>query len=927
MFILNVVLNLILNFVQLIALCLIAYEQSSLMLSKPFGHNSFALLPKLNPPVSIAARMLQLFRRFARMWLRYTTITLLILWTAIVLPIWRGQAAGVSWVQLIVVGTIEEAKTVLDQLQKGDDFAALARARSIDPTANGGGYFQVDPDDLRAELRDALRAVQPGQVTGIVKIQAGYAILKIAKEGPAASGAAEDRTRALAVTGPPSVRLTPGVSGYTEFYDALQAGIPTGGDARRDWAMDLKGVCAARERAPVNAIAALRDRLAHDAAKMEPLRLAYTHYTLAELLSAQGDFENSIKEWEIVYRDALASSNSELAQHMEAVLGVGYLHRASSDYAIHGPIDEGRIFPGHPGAMHLRPGDVEKAIEYLTKALKREPANGELQWLLNVAYMTQGSYPSKVPKDALIPPSVFASKENLGRFPDVAPAAGLNILGMAGGVIIDDFDNDGLLDVVTSEVDDCAPLHYFHNNGDGTFSNRTKESGLADQTGGLNIIQADYNNDGCVDILVLRGGWEFGRRRSLLRNNCDGTFTDVTAESGLLAGPVLPSQTAVWLDIDNDGNLDLFIGNENGPGQLFRNQGDGTFVETSHRAGVDQVSYSKAVISADYDNDGYPDLFVSNYNGPDFLYHNNGNGTFTEVSQKAGLQTPWLSFAAWFFDYDNDGWPDLFVTGYYFSIEEVAHSYMGLPRKGETLKLFKNMRDGTFKDVTAETGLDRVFMPMGANFGDIDNDGFLDLYLGMGSPSYTTLMPNVLMHNQEGKRFVDITTSSGTGALAKGHGVAFADLNNDGDEDLFIVMGGPDIGDRYTSRLFENPGGHGNDWITLHLVGMRSNRSAIGARITVTVENEGRKRTISRTVGSGGSFGASPFQQHIGLGKAAHIENIEVWWPASKTKQNFTDIKPNQFLEIKEFAKAPTPLTRHSFRLGGPARKTIVPGS
>jgi tetratricopeptide (TPR) repeat protein len=852
--------------------------------------------------------------------LRYATITLLILWTAIV-PIGRGQAAGVASVQLIVVGTIEEANTVLDRLQKGDDFAALARARSIDPTANDGGIFQVNPDDLRPDLRDALRAVQPGQITGIVKIPAGYAILRLVKEAPAATSAEVDRTRALAVTAPPSVRLTPGISGYSEFYEALRSTIPTG-EAGRNWAIDLKGVCAARKLAPSNAIATLRNRLAHDAAKMEPLRLAYTHYTLAELLSAQGDFENSIKEWEIVYRDALSSSNSELAQHMEAVLGAGYLHRASSDYSTHGPIDEGRIFPAHPGAMHLKPGDVEKAIEYLTKALKREPANGELQWLLNVAYMTQGSYPSKVPKDYLIPPAVFASKENLGRFLDVAPAAGLNIFGMAGGAIIDDFDNDGLLDVVTSEVDDCAPLHYFHNNGDGTFTNRTKEAGLANQLGGLNIIQADYNNDGCVDILVLRGGWEFGRRRSLLRNDCDGTFTDVTAESGLLAGPVLPSQTAVWLDIDNDGNLDLFIGNENGPGQLFRNKGDGTFVEISHQAGVDQVSYSKAVVSADYDNDGYPDLFVSNYNGPDFLYHNNGDGTFTEVSQKAGLQTPWLSFAAWFFDYDNDGWPDLFVTGYYFSIEEVAHSYMGLPRKGETLKLFKNMRDGTFKDVTAETGLDRVFMPMGANFGDIDNDGFLDIYLGMGNPSYTTLMPNVLLHNQEGKRFVDITTSSGTGALAKGHGVAFADLNNDGDEDLFIVMGGPDTGDRYTARLFENPGGHGNDWITLHMVGMKSNRSAIGARITVTVENEGHKRTISRTVGSGGSFGASPFQQHIGLGKSAHIDNIEVWWPASKTKQNFTDIKPNQFLEIKEFEKAPKTLTRHTFRLGGAARKT-----
>ncbi len=843
---------------------------------------------------------------------------LIVLWIAIAPQGGRSEAPDTVPLGIIVVSSQEEAKSVLNQLGKGDDFAKLARERSTDPTASDGGYFQADPENLRIELRDALRKVQPGQITGIVKTSAGFAILKLLTQPAEKKSGGTDRTSTLAVTGPGSVRLTPSVAGYSEFYEVLRSSIPTG-SASRDWALDLKGVCSLREKVPPAAIAMMQERLAREGPSMEPLKLAYTQYTLAELWSSQGDFENSIKEWETVYRNALSSSNTELAQHMEEVLGAGYLHRASAaDHVSEAPIDISRIFPSHPGAIHVIPGDLEKAIDYLTKALKREPSNGEIQWLLNVAYMTQGTYPAKVPKEFLIPPSVFASEDNIGRFPDVAPASGLNVYGTAGGVIVDDFDNDGLLDVVTSQVDDCAPLHYFHNNGNGTFSDRAKEAGLSDQTGGLNIIQADYNNDGCVDILVLRGGWEFARRRSLLRNNCDGTFTDVTAQSGLLTGPVGSSQSAVWTDIDNDGNLDLFIANENSPSQLFRNQGDGTFVDISSAAGVDRSALSKAVVSVDYDNDGYPDLYVSNFNGADFLYHNNGDLTFTEVSQKAGVDTaPWMSFAAWFFDYDNDGWPDLFVTSYYFSVEEVAHSYMKLPRKGETLKLYKNMKDGTFRDVTVETGLDRVFMPMGSNFGDVDNDGFLDIYLGMGNPSYTTLLPNVLLHNKEGKRFVDITTSSGTGALAKGHGVAFADLNNDGDEDLFIVMGGPEPGDRSTSRLFENPGGHGNDWITLNLVGVKSNRSAIGARITVTVESGGHRRTICRTVGSGGSFGASPLQQHIGLGKSARIENIEVWWPVSKTKQNFANIKPNQFLEVKEFEKTPTKLIRHSFRLGG----------
>ena len=188
------------------------------------------------------------------------------------------------------------------------------------------------------------------------------------------------------------------------------------------------------------------------------------------------------------------------------------------------------------------------------------------------------------------------------------------------------------------------------------------------------------------------------------------------------------------------------------------------------------------------------------------------------------------------------------------------------------------MGDGTFRDVTAETHLDRVFMPMGSNFGDIDNDGFLDIYLGTGNPSYGSLLPNVLLHNHDGKYFTDATASSGTGELHKGHGVAFADLGNNGREDLLEEVGGAVPGDRHAFRLFKNPG-NDNDWITVHLVGVKSNRSAIGARIKVTVQDgDQAPRTIYRTVGSGGSFGASPLQQHIGIGKIGRIHNLEIWW-------------------------------------------------
>jgi hypothetical protein len=315
------------------------------------------------------------------------------------------------------------------------------------------------------------------------------------------------------------------------------------------------------------------------------------------------------------------------------------------------------------------------------------------------------------------------------------------------------------------------------------------------------------------------------------------------------------------------------------------------------------------------------DFYVSNQNGANYLYRNNHNLTFTNIAKQAGVPGVGRGFAAWFFDYDNDGWPDLFVANFSLSVEETLQTYLGLPHKGGTLKLYRNLGNGAFRDVTKETGLDKVYMPMGANFGDVDNDGYLDIYLGTGSPSYASLVPNVLLRNKEGKSFVDVTASSGTGELHKGHGVAFADIDNDGDEDIITSIGGAQPGDSHAFRLFENPG-NGNDWISLKLVGVKANRAAIGARIKVTVKEEaGATRAIYRTVGSGGSFGSSPLQQHIGLGKAAQIVSIEIWWPGgSRMPQTFTNVGKNQFLEIKEFATEYTKLERRPVHLGGAAR-------
>jgi hypothetical protein len=202
---------------------------------------------------------------------------------------------------------------------------------------------------------------------------------------------------------------------------------------------------------------------------------------------------------------------------------------------------------------------------------------------------------------------------------------------------------------------------------------------------------------------------------------------------------------------------------------------------------------------------------------------------------------------------------------------------------------------------------------MGANFGDFDNDGWLDMYLGTGYPEYEGLMPNLAYRNAEGKHFEDVTMAGGFGHLQKGHGVAFGDLNNDGSQDLYVQMGGAYEGDRFSNLLYQNPGFE-NHWIGIKLEGRISNRSAIGARIRIDVSEKGQKRSIYKWVNSGGSFGANPLQQQIGLGKSAVIHRIEVYWPTTGKTQTISDISSDQFLEIIEGVEGYRKRTLKSFR-------------
>jgi tetratricopeptide (TPR) repeat protein len=843
--------------------------------------------------------------------------------------------------QVIVVASQSEAAKIRVELENGADFAALAKDKSTDPTANSGGYMGVvDPASLRPELREAIRGLAPGRLSATIHLPSGYTILKVlaappSQSSPATSsqqqaepprsnmGSAGNALQAMSAQG--IMRNTVDVSGLNEAEAALARF-----DKPTDWNQDPAEICKMRNESYAHAKSQLEKFLAGDpsgipagrpAAGPRPIDRIQAVFGLGQLAAYQGDMNEAIAQYEKAAQLA-EQSLPEAMPVFDETLGVAYLHRSEVDNHVYRDPGERCIFPLAARDKYPKTADSAQAIQYFLRYLKQKPDELEVKWLLNIAYMTTGAYPSGVPQQYLLDPKLFESAENFGRFKDVAHAAGVDSFAMAGGVIVDDFDNDGLLDIVSSSMDMCQPLHLFHNNGDGTFTDRAAQAHLTDQLGGLNIIQADYNNDGCMDILVLRGGWEVPQRKSLLKNNCDGTFTDVTKAAGL-AQVVTATQTAVWTDINNDGLLDLFVGSENGPAQLFLNNGDGTFKDISHSAGIDSVTYAKGVVAGDYDNDGWPDLYVSNFQGENLLYHNNHDNTFTEVAHDAGVLGNGRGFAAFFLDYDNDGWPDLFVTSYFTSVDETVRTYLGMPHNVTTLKLYRNLGNGTFHDVTKEVGLNRVFMPMGGNFGDFDNDGFLDLYLGTGNPSYASLIPNVLLHNDGAKKFTDVTFSSGTGELHKGHGVAFADMENNGTLDIAEEIGGAVPGDRHAFRLFENPG-NDNDWITVKLIGVKSNRSGLGARIHITVENAGAPpREIFRTVGSGGSFGASPLEQHIGIGKSAKIDNIEIWWPTSNTHQNFRNVDPNQFLQIKEFDTTFTKLDRKAYHLAG----TIAPTS
>ena len=485
---------------------------------------------------------------------------------------WGQQLASPDvGLRIIVVGSADQAAEILENLKKGGDFATFATQKSIDPTADDGGYMgKVDPARLRPELREALKGIRPGETTGVTKVTGGYAIVKVLlpSESPEIRNASPARNLPMAATG--IIRYPPSVGGKNEADLAFRS-LPK----PQGWNQDLQGICEIRKKSLSTMIGRLEknDLLDPKAPAVgSALDRIEAHYGLANLYAYQGEMDKAVAQWELAYQIAESQLTGEMPE-LQEVLGIAYLHKSEMENDVYHHPGERCIFPPRPGVHYQKTEDSQKAIEYFLKYLDQKPGVLDVRWLLNLAYMTVGGYPAQVPPKYLIPLSAFESTESVPRFVDVAPEAGINTFGEAAGIIVDDFDNDGLLDVLLSDYDQCGAMHFFHNNGDGTFTDRTKEAGLGSQLGGYNMFQADYNNDGCLDVLVLRGAWEFPQRKSLLRNNCDGTFTDVTAQSGL-AEPATSTQAAAWADIDNDGFVDLIVFvNENEPYSYFSTRG------------------------------------------------------------------------------------------------------------------------------------------------------------------------------------------------------------------------------------------------------------------------------------------------------------------------------------------------------------------
>ncbi|MCZ6597936.1 MAG: FG-GAP-like repeat-containing protein [Planctomycetota bacterium] len=575
------------------------------------------------------------------------------------------------------------------------------------------------------------------------------------------------------------------------------------------------------------------------------------------------------------------------------------------------------------GLGRYKQGRFPEAVGFIDEAFAAPPVAGfgrpprdnlSMLWLAHVLYDAAGVPPERRAARFPFRRDLVRSPDGPLLFEDVAPALGIDKLDGLGPSAWADYDRDGDFDLFVCGCDSYGALYRNDGeNGGGGFADVSREAGLFHVQSGYSATFCDYDDDGWPDLYIGRDGWNGPAANSLYRNDGEGAFADVTAQAGVGHGG--SSFVHAWSDVDRDGDVDLYVANGIvGGGDtnvLYRNEGDGTFQVATVAAGLAEKPGTKTIGLAfgDYDDDGWPDLFVSGYQTINRLYRNRGDGTFEERAKEAGVLGPGdprkNGYVCFFLDYDGDLDLDILKT----NLAPWGLVLIGLSERFDTMapqllqtnrlhmpELYRNDGDGTFTDVAWEAGLRHPMGVMGAGVADLDNDGWLDLYFGTGAPDIGRLEPDRFYRANGDGTFTDLTFVVGLGNLGKGHGVTFLDHDGDGDLEVYVPEGGFVHGDPFPNAFYANNAAAANHWLHVDLEGDKSNRGAIGARLIVHAGGRG----FLREIGNGEGFGSSNTPTvEFGLGQAEEIERLEIRWP-SGAAQTFDDVPIDARIFVRE---------------------------